>query len=102
MSTALIILGAGMGTRMNSELPKVLHQIGGAPMLVHAMRAGATLNPEKTVIVAGHGAEAVSKAMVRAWHQAGVESRSEVLAVQQSGSRWGDLPDQPQRPPEDA
>jgi len=51
-----------MGTRMNSELPKVLHQIGGAPMLVHAMRAGATLNPEKTVIVAGHGAEAVSKA----------------------------------------
>ena len=62
MSTALIILGAGIGTRMNSELPKVLHQIGGAPMLVHAMRAGATLNPEKTVIVAGHGAEAVSKA----------------------------------------
>ena len=62
MSTALIILGAGMGTRMNSELPKVLHQIGGAAMLVHAMRAGATLNPEKTVIVAGHGAEAVSKA----------------------------------------
>lgn len=62
MSTALIILGAGMGTRMNSELPKVLHQIGGAPMLVHAMRAGAALTPEKTVIVAGHGAEAVSKA----------------------------------------
>lgn len=62
MSTALIILGAGMGTRMNSELPKVLHQIGGAPMLVHAMRAGASLAPEKTVIVAGHGAELVSKA----------------------------------------
>ncbi len=62
MSTALIILGAGMGTRMNSELPKVLHPIGGAPMLVHAMRAGAALNPEITVIVAGHGAEAVSKA----------------------------------------
>lgn len=62
MTTALIILGAGMGTRMNSELPKVLHPIGGAPMIVHAMRAGAGLSPEKTVIVAGHGAEAVSKA----------------------------------------
>ena len=62
MSTALIILGAGMGTRMNSELPKVLHPIGGAPMLVHAMRAGEALTPEKTVIVAGHGAEAVRKA----------------------------------------
>ncbi|WP_458790187.1 bifunctional UDP-N-acetylglucosamine diphosphorylase/glucosamine-1-phosphate N-acetyltransferase GlmU [Yoonia sp. MH D7] len=62
MTTALIILGAGMGRRMNSELPKVLHAIGGAPMLVHAMRAGAALAPEKTVIVAGHGADAVSKA----------------------------------------
>tara|TARA_R110002051_G_scaffold50280_5_gene97428 strand:+ start:1486 stop:2838 length:1353 start_codon:yes stop_codon:yes gene_type:complete len=62
MTTALIILGAGMGTRMNSELPKVLHTIGGAPMLVHAMRAGAALAPEKIVIVAGHGAEAVRKA----------------------------------------
>lgn len=62
MSTALIILGAGMGTRMNSELPKALHPIGGAPMLVHAMRAGEALTPEKTVIVAGHGAEAVRKA----------------------------------------
>lgn len=51
-----------MGTRMNSELPKVLHQIGGAPMLVHAVRAGATLNPEKTVVVAGHGADMVRKA----------------------------------------
>lgn len=64
MTTALIILGAGMGTRMNSELPKVLHPIGGAPMIVHAMRAGAGLSPEKTVIVAGHGAEAVSKAVL--------------------------------------
>lgn len=62
MTTALIILGAGMGTRMNSNLPKVLHPIGGAPMIVHAMRAGGGLAPEKTVIVAGHGAEAVRQA----------------------------------------
>ncbi|MEB3104410.1 MAG: homoserine kinase, partial [Cyanobacteriota bacterium] len=38
-------------------------------------------------------AEEVSKAMVRAWHKAGVESRSEVLGVQQEGSRWETLPD---------
>ena len=62
MSVALIILGAGKGTRMNSDLPKVLHPIAGAPMLVHAMRAGATLDPVHTVIVAGHGAEVVTKA----------------------------------------
>ncbi len=62
MATALIILGAGMGTRMNSDLPKVLHPIAGAPMLVHAMKSGAALEPEHTVIVAGHGADLVEKA----------------------------------------
>ncbi len=62
MTIALIILGAGMGTRMNSDMPKVLHHIAGAPMLVHAMKSGAALAPERTVIVAGHGADAVGKA----------------------------------------
>ena len=62
MTTALIILGAGMGTRMNSDLPKVLHQIAGAPMLVHAMKSGAALDPAHTVIVAGHGADRVEAA----------------------------------------
>ena len=62
MATALIILGAGMGTRMNSDLPKVLHEIAGAPMLVHAMKSGAALDSKQTVVVAGHGAEVVEMA----------------------------------------
>lgn len=62
MATALIILGAGMGTRMNSDMPKVLHQIAGAPMLVHAMKSGAALEPARTVVVAGHGAALVENA----------------------------------------
>lgn len=62
MSIALIILAAGQGTRMKSDLPKVLHQIAQAPMLVHAMKAGQTLHPDHTVIIAGHGAEQVSDA----------------------------------------
>ena len=62
MGIALIILGAGKGTRMHSDMPKVLHQVAGAPMLVHAIRAGASLEPSRCVIVAGHGAEAVTEA----------------------------------------
>ncbi|WP_120635924.1 bifunctional UDP-N-acetylglucosamine diphosphorylase/glucosamine-1-phosphate N-acetyltransferase GlmU [Ruegeria sp. EL01] len=61
MTIALVILAAGKGTRMNSDVPKVLHPIAQAPMLVHAMRAGAVLSPERTVIVTGHGSEAVAK-----------------------------------------
>ncbi len=62
MSIALIILAAGKGTRMESDLPKVLHKIAGAPMLVHAMQSGIALSPERIVVVAGHGADLVQAA----------------------------------------
>ncbi|MFN2307326.1 MAG: bifunctional UDP-N-acetylglucosamine diphosphorylase/glucosamine-1-phosphate N-acetyltransferase GlmU [Paracoccaceae bacterium] len=62
MANALIVLGAGKGTRMESDLPKVLHPIGGAPMLVHAMKAGATLDHDRQVVVAGHQADLVEAA----------------------------------------
>ncbi len=62
MAVSLIILAAGQGTRMNSERPKVLHELAGAPLLIHAMKSGASLDPERVVIVAGVGAEAVAKA----------------------------------------
>lgn len=62
MSVSLVILAAGQGTRMNSELPKVLHHIGGSPLLHHAMAAGRTLAPDRTVIVVGHGGAEVAKA----------------------------------------
>jgi bifunctional UDP-N-acetylglucosamine pyrophosphorylase/glucosamine-1-phosphate N-acetyltransferase len=62
MATALIILAAGQGTRMNSDLPKVLHKLAGAPLLHHAMRSGEGLEPERTIIVVGHGGAAVRKA----------------------------------------
>ncbi len=79
-----------MGTRMNSELPKVLHPIGGAPMLVHAMRAGAALSPEKTVIVAGHGAEAVSRAALAYDPEAQTVLQVEQLGTAHAVAQAGD------------
>ncbi|WP_395539718.1 bifunctional UDP-N-acetylglucosamine diphosphorylase/glucosamine-1-phosphate N-acetyltransferase GlmU [Neotabrizicola sp. sgz301269] len=61
MPVSLIILAAGQGTRMNSERPKVLHKLAAAPLLHHAMAAARALDPARTVVVAGHGAEAVAK-----------------------------------------
>ncbi len=61
MPVSLIILAAGMGSRMNSDTPKVLHHIAAAPMLHHAMAAGRSLDPARIVVVAGHEAAAVTK-----------------------------------------
>jgi len=59
---AVVILAAGKGIRMRSSLPKVLHAIGGAPMLHHAIRAAQSLAPARLAVVVGHGAEAVGAA----------------------------------------
>ena len=67
MSNSLIVLAAGMGTRMNSDLPKVLHKIAGAPLVVHAMKSGEALGLDHTVVVVGHGGEAV-EAAVKDWN----------------------------------
>jgi bifunctional UDP-N-acetylglucosamine pyrophosphorylase/glucosamine-1-phosphate N-acetyltransferase len=61
--TALIVLAAGAGTRMNSDLPKPLHALGGVPLIAHALAAGATLDPARIVVVTGHGADAVDAAV---------------------------------------
>jgi bifunctional UDP-N-acetylglucosamine pyrophosphorylase / glucosamine-1-phosphate N-acetyltransferase len=61
MAVALIVLAAGQGTRMNSDLPKVLHLVGAAPLLHHALSAGQSLDPDQIIVVAGHGADLVTK-----------------------------------------
>ena len=81
MSVALIILAAGKGTRMNSELPKVLHPIAGAPLLHHAMQTGSALGPARTIIVAGHGAEQVQAAAQDYDPQAEVVLQAEQLGT---------------------
>jgi bifunctional UDP-N-acetylglucosamine pyrophosphorylase/glucosamine-1-phosphate N-acetyltransferase len=63
MNIAIVILAAGKGTRMNSELPKVLHSLAGGPLLAHAMSAADSLEPVHKIVVAGHGADMVRAAV---------------------------------------
>lgn len=58
-----IILAAGKGTRMRSKYPKVLHKVGGKPMLQHVIDAASAAGADKKVVIVGHEAELV-EAMV--------------------------------------
>jgi bifunctional UDP-N-acetylglucosamine pyrophosphorylase/glucosamine-1-phosphate N-acetyltransferase len=58
----VIILAAGLGKRMNSSLPKVLHCIGGKPLLSYPLKIARGLNSKKIAVVVGHGAESVRQA----------------------------------------
>src|SRR5438874_5582889 len=66
MPLDVIVLAAGQGKRMRSDLPKVLHPIGGRPLLAHVLDTARALNPRKTVVVHGHGAEKVRAAFAQA------------------------------------
>lgn len=48
---ATVILAAGQGTRMRSSLPKVMHKLGGLPLISHVLKTAAPLSPEKTILV---------------------------------------------------
>ena len=58
----IVILAAGKGTRMHSNTPKVLHQIGGSAILAHVIACAKALNPQKIIVVYGFGGEIVREA----------------------------------------
>lgn len=58
----IVILAAGQGKRMQSNLPKVLHRVAGRPMLMHVLQAVRPLAPQRIIVVVGHGAAAVMQA----------------------------------------
>jgi bifunctional UDP-N-acetylglucosamine pyrophosphorylase/glucosamine-1-phosphate N-acetyltransferase len=59
---AVVVLAAGQGTRMKSAHAKVLHPIGGKPLVCHVLTASAALGAARTVVVVGHQASAVEAA----------------------------------------
>jgi bifunctional UDP-N-acetylglucosamine pyrophosphorylase/glucosamine-1-phosphate N-acetyltransferase len=60
---ACVVLAAGKGTRMKSDLPKVLHPVAGQPMVRHVLAAAAALAPQRTVVVVGPGMDNVAAAV---------------------------------------
>ena len=63
---SVVILAAGRGTRMLSDLPKVLQPLAGAPLLTHVLERAAELQPASTHVVYGHGGEQVREYFSRA------------------------------------
>jgi len=67
---AVIVLAAGEGTRMKSRIPKVLHSLCGRSMLGHALAVAGELDPQRLIVVAGHGRDEVTAEAAR--HAPGV------------------------------
>ena len=64
-SLNIVILAAGKGTRMHSNTPKVLHCVGGAPILAHVITCAKALKPQKIIVVYGFGGEIVREAFAK-------------------------------------
>ncbi|MCB1687381.1 MAG: bifunctional UDP-N-acetylglucosamine diphosphorylase/glucosamine-1-phosphate N-acetyltransferase GlmU [Halioglobus sp.] len=63
MNLEIVILAAGQGTRMKSRLPKVLHCVGGKPLLEHVINTAQALVPSALHVVVGHGSEQVQESL---------------------------------------
>src|SRR5215213_11866908 len=60
----VLIMAAGLGTRMKSKRAKVLHELGGSPLIAHVVRAAQALNPRSIITIVGHQAEEVERAVL--------------------------------------
>jgi bifunctional UDP-N-acetylglucosamine pyrophosphorylase/glucosamine-1-phosphate N-acetyltransferase len=61
----VVVLAAGKGTRMRSQLPKVLHRIGGLTIIERVLRTAAALRPASINLVVGHGADEVKRSLAK-------------------------------------
>src|SRR5512141_2851405 len=60
----ILVLAAGLGTRMRSDLAKVLHKLDGRPLISHVCRTAKSLAPRKIYTVIGHQGQEVKKAVL--------------------------------------
>jgi bifunctional UDP-N-acetylglucosamine pyrophosphorylase/glucosamine-1-phosphate N-acetyltransferase len=79
--TALIVLAAGMGTRMKSALPKVLHQAANRSLLGHVLSAARSVNPQQAVVVTGPDTPAVGQEARRYFEGADIAFQADRLGT---------------------
>ena len=95
---ACVILAAGKGERMRSDLPKVMHRLAGAPLIAHVLAASAPLTPEKTVVVIAPHMDNVRKAALRGMPVANSPFRiSSWAPAMPCAARKASFPDTPVR-----
>jgi bifunctional UDP-N-acetylglucosamine pyrophosphorylase/glucosamine-1-phosphate N-acetyltransferase len=79
----IVILAAGLGTRMKSRVAKVLHQLQGRPIIAHVCRTAALLDPRRTYVIVGHQADDVQTAVEK---EIGREQVSFIKQMEQRGT----------------
>jgi bifunctional UDP-N-acetylglucosamine pyrophosphorylase/glucosamine-1-phosphate N-acetyltransferase len=79
----VLILAAGLGTRMRSRTAKVLHKLGGLPLIAHVCRTAAALSPRHIYVIVGHQSELV-EAAVRA--ELGADGATFIMQTEQRGT----------------
>lgn len=82
----ILILAAGLGTRMKSEQAKVLHKLGSRPLIAHVLRTAAALDPENIFVVVGHQADRVEEAARAALNSEQAEKLCFVMQREQKGT----------------
>jgi bifunctional UDP-N-acetylglucosamine pyrophosphorylase/glucosamine-1-phosphate N-acetyltransferase len=83
ISLDILILAAGLGTRMKSRMAKVLHKLGGRPIIAHVCRTALKLEPRRTHVIIGHQADAVRAAVE---HELGKHEASFLIQTAQRGT----------------
>ena len=81
METVAVLLAAGKGTRMRSELAKVLHPFAGEPLVVHPLRAAKRFGVTRSILVIGHQAEAVREAVAQSFPEVEYVVQAEQLGT---------------------
>src|SRR6478752_7368937 len=84
--SAVLVMAAGAGTRMRSDVPKVLHTLAGRSMLSHVLHSVAKVSPQHLVVVLGHDRERITPAVAQLAERLG---RTIDIAVQEQQQGTG-------------